>query len=467
MGAIANTIAIVVIVCVGYLIIKKVYPTAVLMIAGLVLLCCAVLLDVEPGLALKKGTGSEFFDIFKIIQDVFSTTLGGLGLNIMCMGGFAKYMDKLEAGRSLYDVVSAPLKYVKNPYMLAMAGFIVDQLLGMAIPSASGLGLLMMVTMYPVFIRAGVPRMTAVCVIAAGRFFDLGPGSASCNMACKTAGIEWADYFLNWQMGIYWALLPTMLVTMYFTQKYWDKREGLDPDFEALREKFRQEEADDTNKAPKIYALLTVLPLFLLLTFNPIVTEYFGLPTIKLGIPAAVIITIFVSMIFEYIRKREFAEVMASMKVFFEGMGKYFAVVVTLIVAGQVFGKGLTAIGAVNALIAGAESMGLGVMSLIIVMGVIIGIIAFLMGSGNAPFYSFASIAPAIAEKFGVHAADVLLPLQTMTGFGRTMSPVTGGIVAVAGMAGVSPFRVVKRNMVPLLCCCVVNFLVVYLFILP
>lgn len=117
MGAIANTIAIVVIVCVGYLIIKKVYPTAVLMIAGLVLLCCAVLLDVEPGLALKKGTGSEFFDIFKIIQDVFSTTLGGLGLNIMCMGGFAKYMDKLEAGRSLYDVVSAPLKYVKNPYM--------------------------------------------------------------------------------------------------------------------------------------------------------------------------------------------------------------------------------------------------------------------------------------------------------------------------------------------------------------
>lgn len=399
MGAIANTIAIVVIVCVGYLIIKKVYPTAVLMIAGLVLLCCAVLLDVEPGLALKKGTGSEFFDIFKIIQDVFSTTLGGLGLNIMCMGGFAKYMDKLEAGRSLYDVVSAPLKYVKNPYMLAMAGFIVDQLLGMAIPSASGLGLLMMVTMYPVFIRAGVPRMTAVCVIAAGRFFDLGPGSASCNMACKTAGIEWADYFL--------------------------------------------------------------------LTFNPIVTEYFGLPTIKLGIPAAVIITIFVSMIFEYIRKREFVEVMASMKVFFEGMGKYFAVVVTLIVAGQVFGKGLTAIGAVNALIAGAESMGLGVMSLIIVMGVIIGIIAFLMGSGNAPFYSFASIAPAIAEKFGVHAADVLLPLQTMTGFGRTMSPVTGGIVAVAGMAGVSPFRVVKRNMVPLLCCCVVNFLVVYLFILP
>lgn len=467
MSTLANILAILVIVCVGYMIIKKIYPTAVLLIAGLILLTLAVVLDVDPGLVVKKSTNSEIFDIFKVVEEVFSSTLAGLGLNIMCMGGFAKYMDKLEAGRALYDVVSAPLKYVKNPYMLAMAGFCVDQLLGMAIPSASGLGLLMMVTMYPVFIRAGVPRMTAVCVIAAGRFFDLGPGSASCNMACKTAGIEWADYFLNWQMGIYWALLPTMLITMYFAQKYYDKKEGIDPDFEELREKFRREAALDAKKAPKIYALLTILPLILLLTFNPIVTPYLGLPVIRLGIPAAVVITIIVSMIFEYVRYRQFGEVMASMKIFFEGMGKYFALVVTLIVAGQVFGKGLTAIGAVQALIDGAESLGLGVMSLIVVMGVIIGIIAFLMGSGNAPFYSFASIAPDIAAKFGVHAADILLPLQTMTGFGRTMSPVTGGIVAVAGIAGVSPFRVVKRNMIPLLCCCLVNFLTVYFFILP
>lgn len=66
MGAIANTIAIVVIVCVGYLIIKKVYPTAVLMIAGLVLLCCAVLLDVEPGLALRDQNSSTSSKSFRM-----------------------------------------------------------------------------------------------------------------------------------------------------------------------------------------------------------------------------------------------------------------------------------------------------------------------------------------------------------------------------------------------------------------
>lgn len=247
-----------------------------------------------------------------------------------------------------------------------------------------------------------------------------------------------------------------------FVQRWWDKREGWVFDPNNIQTLAGAKTTEQDKKVPKIYAVLPIIPLFLIIFFSKVAGSH-----IRMDVVTAMVISTIIAIIFELIRLRNFRDVLASFKLFFEGMGKYFAVVVTLIVAGQVFGKGLTAIGAVNALIAGAESMGLGVMSLIIVMGVIIGIIAFLMGSGNAPFYSFASIAPAIAEKFGVHAADVLLPLQTMTGFGRTMSPVTGGIVAVAGMAGVSPFRVVKRNMVPLLCCCVVNFLVVYLFILP
>ena len=96
----------------------------------------------------------------------------------------------------------------------------------------------------------------------------------------------------------------------------------------------------------------------------------------------------------------------------------------------------------------------------------LLGIVAFLMGSGNAPFFSFAALIPGIASKFGVHSADMLLPLQTMTGFGRTLSPVTGAIVAVAGIAGVSPFRLVKRNAVPLLLCILLNYILTFVVVL-
>ncbi len=457
-------ISILVIIWVGWTIAKKGYASAILLIAGVVLLTCAVLLGTDPGIVVKKPTGAIFFDIYKVVEDIFSTTLGGLGLNIMIMGGFARYMDTLSAGRALYDVVGGPLKYVKNPYILACLGFIVTQIISMAIPSAAGLGLMLMVTLYPVMIRAGVSRMTAVCIVAASRFFDLGPGSANCMLAAKTSNIEWAEYFLGWQLKIYFPLLITMLVTQYFVQKYWDAKEGPDEGYEELRRQFMQE-AQTESSTPKIYALLPLIPLFILLIFNPVVIGRWGY-NIKVGVPAAIVLSTLIAMIFEYIRTRKGYDVMAGMKSFFEGMGKQFAVVVSLIVAGQVFGKGLIAIGAVGSLISGVESLGYGVGFLVLLMSLVIGVVAFLMGSGNAPFFSFASLVPSIAGKFGVHSADMLLPLQTMTGFGRTMSPVTGAIVAVSGIAGVSPFQVVKRNMMPLLACVIVNFVLTYTIIL-
>ncbi|VFS57439.1 Putative cryptic C4-dicarboxylate transporter DcuD [Leminorella grimontii] len=172
-------------------------------------------------------------------------------------------------------------------------------------------------------------------------------------------------------------------------------------------------------------------------------------------------------MLFDFIRRRNGFDVLNGMKSFFEGLGKQLTIVVALIIAGQVFGEGLIAIGAVNSLIAGVEGAGLGAGFMIILMSLIIGAVAFLMGSGNAPFFSFAALIPSIAAKMGVPSAAMLLPLQTMTGFGRTMSPVTGAIVAVAGIAGVSPFQIVKRNAIQLVLCMLVNFILTFTVVLP
>jgi DcuC family C4-dicarboxylate transporter len=321
-----------------------------------------------------------------------------------------------------------------------------------------------MVTLYPVLIRAGVSRMTAVCTIAASRFFDLGPGSANCMMTAKVSGIEWAEYFLSYQMKIYWPMLAVLLISLYFSQRYWDKKEGPDPEYEALRLKFQQE-ADSSSSTPKIYALLPMIPLVILLVFNPVVIGHWGIK-IKVGVPAAIVLSTLIAMAFEYIRTRKGLEVLNGLKVFFQGMGSTFAIVVSLIVAGQVFGKGLISIGAVNAMISGVESVGLGVGFLVIMMGLVICLVSFLMGSGNAPFFSFAAIVPEIAARYGVNVASMLLPLQTMTGLGRTMSPVTGAIVAVSGIAGVSPFQVVKRNMIPMLIQIVVAYIMTFAVIL-
>lgn len=72
------------------------------------------------------------------------------------------------------------------------------------------------------------------------------------------------------------------------------------------------------------------------------------------------------------------------------------------------------------------------------------------MGSGNASFLSFATLAPTVAAKFGVPAVTMLLPMQLASSIGRSVSPIAAVVIACAGIARVSPFEIVKRTSVPM-----------------
>lgn len=72
-------------------------------------------------------------------------------------------------------------------------------------------------------------------------------------------------------------------------------------------------------------------------------------------------------------------------------------------------------------------------------------------GSGNAPFYAFVEMIPKLAHSSGINPAYLTIPMLQASNLGRTLSPVSGVVVAVAGMAKISPFEVVKRTSVPVL----------------
>lgn len=77
--------------------------------------------------------------------------------------------------------------------------------------------------------------------------------------------------------------------------------------------------------------------------------------------------------------------------------------------------------------------------------------ISALMGSGNAAFFSFAPMVPDISRHIGSDIAVMMLPIQISAGIGRTLSPIAGVIIAIAGIAGVSPVDIVKRTAIPML----------------
>ena len=174
------------------------------------------------------------------------------------------------------------------------------------------------------------------------------------------------------------------------------------------------------------------------------------MPLPAANIIIAMMIGLAVGMLVEFIRTRDGKKVMGDIQVFFDGLGMQMANVITLIVAGQMFAEGLIKIGAISAMIESAQSLGLGATAMIFVMTAIIAISAIIMGSGNAPFFAFAALVPTVASQMSINAVQMLLPMQFAASIARSVSPITAVIVAVSGIAKVSPFDVVKRTAIPM-----------------
>jgi DcuC family C4-dicarboxylate transporter len=192
-----------------------------------------------------------------------------------------------------------------------------------------------------------------------------------------------------------------------------------------------------------------VLPLILLIVFSHFV-QLSPDSAIVLDTTTATFIALFVAFAFEIVRRRDAKAVFASLKIFWEGMGKVFASVITLIVAAEIFSTGLISLGFIDGLVEGSRDMGLGAAGIGILMTVIIFLASLLMGSGNASFFSFGPLVPDIAVRLGANASEMILPMQLSSSMGRAVSPISGVVVAISEIAEVSPFALAKRNVIPL-----------------
>ncbi len=439
-------VSIIVIIGAGTLIVKQYQSHAVLLLAGMLLIVIALMLnngkaDFLP--ASVQSTGFIGFDIVELISSLMSDRTAKLGLIIMSAGGFSKYLGHIGAADTLVMLAVKPLSKISNPYVVLGLAYVVGQLLNIFIPSAAGLAMLLLVAMYPVLVKLGVTPAAAAAVIGTTACLDLGPASGAANMAARTAQMDVAEYFASYQILAALFVIPVVAVLHGFTQAYFDRQ-----DRAAGKGVGSIGIEQEVNPAPTPYALLPLAPLTLLLVFSSLNPWNDG---VRLDVVTAMMISLFLGIMFEIIRYRSIKQPLKDIMVFFQGMGQMFTTVVTLIVAAGVFATGLKTIGFINGLTSGAEALGMVGFAMTMVLVLIISTTAFITGSGNAAFYSFAELAPPLAIKFGISSVAMLLPMQLAAGLARSFSPVAGVIIAVAGAANVSPFDVVKRTLVPML----------------
>lgn len=425
---------------VAYLIYKKYKPQPILFLGGMILMYIAAVFGYGQILDAKATTGSLFFDAFEFIRKTFSSNVGNLGLNIMAVGAFAKYMDKIGASGALVRLTIRPLMTLKSPYLVMSLTWIVGMLIGLCINSASGLAMLLMVTMFPILVGLGVSRLSATAAVATTLCFDWSPSDAGTILSAETAGLNPVYYWSHYQVPIVAVAFVVVGILHYVTQKYMDKRDG-----HVVKPVEIETAKNDAFIAPTWYAILPVIPLALILCFSSL-----WITTIKMNIVMAMFIGLFVGMVCELLRTRDPKKVCGDIQHFFDGLGLQMANVITMIIAGQTFAQGLISMGAINALIDGSKGLGFGAMAMMLVMVAIIGVSAVVMGSGNAPFFAFAALTPAVAAHTGLAPVLMLLPMHFAASIMRNCSPITAVIVVSSGMAGISSFDLVKRTVIPM-----------------
>ncbi|MBE3668451.1 anaerobic C4-dicarboxylate transporter DcuC [Vibrio navarrensis] len=426
-------------IAVGYFIVKGYRASGVLLTAGILLLILTGILGhkVLPGKI--ASTGNMLTDALEYVKFMLQNRGGGLGMQIMLLCGFASYMTHIGANNVVVKQFSKPLSVIKSPYVLLVAAYIVACLMSLAVSSATGLGVLLMATLFPMMTAMGISRPAAAAVCASPAAIILSPTSGDVVIAAEKSGLALDVFAVQTVLPVSICAIIVMAIATFFWNKYLDKKDNTPME--------KIDVSDIQADAPALYALLPFLPIIGVFLFNGRTIE--GL---ELDIYTIVVLSIFIGALIHYVvNKFDGKKALEDMDACYDGMADAFKGVVMLLVAAGVFAQGLMSIGAIDNLLHLAETAGAGGIALMFILTALTVAAAVATGSGNAPFYAFVELAPSLAAKMGINPAFLIIPMLQASNLGRTISPVSGVVVATSGMAHLSPFEVVKRTSVPVL----------------
>ena len=433
-------ICLIIIAVTGILLMKRYQPQPILIGMGILMMYIAYEGSwINAILDESQSTGVLVFDAMDIVRITTSENVVSLGLMIMTCAGYAKYMEHIGAGTRLAHTFIKPLYRLNRPYIVLALMFLLNMGLSICVPNPLSLALLMMVTIYPVLLRLGVSPIGAAAVIATGHLMDVGPGAVSTLLIAKTLNIPVPNYFVGYQLRLYFLVAVVTAVAHFLWQRYRDRLDG--PmnvgDCESIPE---------APIGPKLYMIFPLLPLCFILGFSQ-----YGLPGVKMNVTLAMMLAFGIALLGELIRHRNLRTVLKSTTVFFEGMGNQFSYAVTLIIGGQVFAQGLVSLGLIDSLVSALQTLSLNSVGLNSVMGGGMLGLSMVTGSNVAPLFTLVPLVPDIVSDLGLDPITTLLGMQNGASLGLFLSPISPVMVGVAGVAHIKSVDLLKRTSVPVL----------------
>ena len=445
--------AILAVCVVVFMLIKKMDIKMTLFLIGIILMYIAMAFGNGIAISDFESSGIALLDPLKAIVDQFKSTITAAGFIILILGGYSSYMSQIKANNVTVSVLTRPIAKIKSVYILVPLVFLLGNVLSLVIPSASNLAVILLATLYPIMVRAGMSPLTAGAIIATTATVMPTPlGSDNVAIAAELAntaefaGLTASDYVFKYHAIVSIPTLLIMAVVHYFWQRFQDKRAVSKGEVDAKLPDVEEVPGGKLFRA--VYAVLPLLPIILLIVVFAL--QSFGIE-IELSVEVAILFSLVIAIVCELIRTRNGRETLKSTEAFFKGMGGALPIV-ALLVAGTTFVNGLKSIGLIDALqnaMTGIQGNNMGfVLPLILVA--LTALIVLLSGSGTALFFAMVPLMVPLAAAAGISVLAVSVPMGLAGNLLRAVSPVSAVIMIVAGTIKKEPLEIVKRTSVPM-----------------
>ncbi len=352
-----------------------------------------------------------------------SMTNAGLITSVCSCMGFAWCMKYTGCDKHLVVAIGKVLK--KMGFLLIPGATLATFVVNIAIPSAAGCSAAVGVIFIPIMMAAGIHPAMAAAAVKSGTYGSmLNPGLVHNGVIAKLAGVQITDVIGNHMLAtvvgvIIAAAVLTVIAVVLKENKGHVPAEGAVID-------------DEGFAINPLYALMPLMPVIILLLGSTNTV-----PVLKMGVPHAMVIGAILSLA---VTRKNPVELTKS---FFNGMGDAYANIIGIIISVGVFVAGLNALGLIKALIAWMLNS-TGIVKIAATFGPFL--LALISGSGDAATVAFNEAVTPHAVEFGISTMNMGSIAALGGTLGRTISPIAGATIICAGIAGVDPMEVCKRN---------------------
>lgn len=402
------TLGIIMVLATIYFLVKRYDARLVLLASGIIMACVA---------------GTPMVSLNAFAKDM---TNSGLIQAVCSVMGFAMVMKYTECDKHLINLMANGLSKVRP--LLIPGVVLATYAVNIALPSAAGTAAAAGAIFVPLMMSAGVHPAMAGAAVKCGTYGSmLNPGLAHNPFVAKIAGVGVMDVIgFHYKANIASLVIATIMITMIAYYKKEHKgyvAQGL--------------EVEEAFKVNYLFALMPIFPILILILGATGVV-----PAFKMDVPQAMIIGALCALL---VTRKNPVNISNA---FFDGMGKAYGEILGIIIAAGVFVSGLTAMGLVKAFMTAMLNNPAIVKVCAAVGPFILGLV---VGSGDAATFAFNEAITPHADDFGMSKVQ-MGSMATLGGtLGRTMSPIAGATIIIAGIAGVNPMEITKRNGLPMI----------------